>query len=212
MFRPATFIEDATDNLTLALIIAGVLLALALAALLFQWRTLLIALVTIPVSMVAAALVLDIAGRDVQRDLVRGPRRRACVVIDDAVVGVGERRPPSAAARARRGATASVADIVLEASREVRSPLAYATLIALLAIVPIAVMEGRPGAFFEPLALAYALAVVAAMVVALTLTPALSLLLFSWGTLESRESPLLHAARAALPGRARARRALARGP
>ena len=48
-----------------------------------------------------------------------------------------------------------------------RSPLTYATLIALLAIVPVAVMEGRPGAFFEPLVLAYALAVVAAMVVAL---------------------------------------------
>ena len=57
-----------------------------------------------------------------------------------------------------------------------RAPLAYATLIALLAIVPVAVMEGRPGAFFEPMALAYALAVGAAMVVALTLTPALSLL------------------------------------
>ena len=52
-----------------------------------------------------------------------------------------------------------------------RSPLVYATLIALLAIVPVAVMEGRPGAFFEPLALAYALAVVAAMVVALTRHP-----------------------------------------
>ena len=72
-----------------------------------------------------------------------------------------------------------------------RSPLTYATLIALLAIVPIAVIEGRPGAFFEPLVLSYALAVVTAMVVALTLTPALSLLLFSRGALEGRESPLL---------------------
>ena len=70
---------------------------------------------------------------------------------------------------------------MLEASHEMRSPLAYATLIALLAVVPVAVMEGRPGAFFGPLALAYALAVGAAMLVALTLTPALSLILFSAG-------------------------------
>jgi Cu/Ag efflux pump CusA len=68
----------------------------------------------------------------------------------------------------------------------------YATLIALLAILPVAVMEGRPGAFFQPLVLSYALAVAAAMLVALTLTPALSLLLFSRGS-PGGESPLLRA-------------------
>ena len=79
---------------------------------------------------------------------------------------------------------------MLDASHEMRSPLAYATLIALLAIVPVAAMEGRPGAFFEPLALSYALAVAAAMLVALTLTPALSVLFFSRGS-AAGESPLL---------------------
>jgi Cu/Ag efflux pump CusA len=69
--------------------------------------------------------------------------------------------------------------------------LAYATLIALLAVVPLAVMEGRPGAFFAPLALAYALAVAASMLVALTLSPALSLMLFSRGFPGRGESPLL---------------------
>jgi len=57
--------------------------------------------------------------------------------------------------------------------------------------VPVAVMEGRPGAFFDPLALSYALAVVAAMVVATTVTPALSLLLFSRGAAGHREPPLV---------------------
>ena len=89
------------------------------------------------------------------------------------------------------GSDKSVAQIVIDASHEMRSPLAYATLIALLAIVPVAIMEGRPGAFFEPLALAYALAVGAAMLVALTLTPALSLLLFSRGKPGPAESPLV---------------------
>ncbi len=69
--------------------------------------------------------------------------------------------------------------------------MGYATLIVLLAIVPVAVMEGRPGAFFEPMVLAYALAAVAAMVVALTLTPALSLMLFSLGTPGGAESPVV---------------------
>ena len=71
-------------------------------------------------------------------------------------------------------------------------------------------MEGRPGAFFEPLALAYALAVVAAMVVALTLTPALSLMLFSRGTPGGAESPLVRRLAAALRRRALALRAQAR--
>src|SRR5919197_1148186 len=83
-----------------------------------------------------------------------------------------------------------VAAIVRDASTEVRSPLTCATMIALLAIVPVAVMEGRPGAFFEPLVLAYALAVAAATAVAMTVTPALGLLLFSGGTPGRRASPV----------------------
>ena len=187
IFRPATVIEDAIDNLTWTLIIAAILLALIVAAFLFQWRTVFIALVTIPVSLVAAALVLDLLGETFNAISFAGLAVAIAVVIDDAVVSV-----ENVARRLRReGGERSVADVVLRASQEMRSPLTYATLIALLAIVPIVVMEGRPGAFFEPLALSYALAVAAAMLVALTLTPALSLMLFSRGSAGGRESPLL---------------------
>jgi CzcA family heavy metal efflux pump len=187
IFRPATLVEDAIDNLTWTLIIAAILLALIVAAFLFQWRTVFIALVTIPVSLVAAALVLDLLGETFNAISFAGLAVAIAVVIDDAVVSV-----ENVARRLRReGGERSVADVVLRASQEMRSPLTYATLIALLAIVPIVVMEGRPGAFFEPLALSYALAVTAAMLVALTLTPALSLMLFSRGSVGGRESPLL---------------------
>jgi CzcA family heavy metal efflux pump len=190
VFRPASFIEDATDNLTLALVIAAVLLSLMLAAFMFQWRAVLIALVTIPVSLVAAALVLDGLGETFNAISFAGLAVAVAIVIDEAVVGAD-----NIARRLRQhrdaGSGKSIAQAVTEASHEVRSPMAYATLIVLLAIVPIAVMEGRPGAFFEPMALAYALAIAAAMVVALTLTPALSLLLFSRGPLGTSESPIL---------------------
>ena len=172
VFRPASFIEDAIDNLALALIVGGALVALALAAFLFQWRTVAIALVTIPVSLLTAALVLDALGETFNAVSFAGLAAALALVIDDAVVGAG-----SAARRVPHD--------------EVRSPLVYATLIALLAIAPIAVMEGRPGAFFEPFALAYALAVAAAMMVATTLTPALSALLFSRGAPGGRGSPLV---------------------
>ena len=190
VFRPATLIDDAIDNLTLTLIIAGLLLALVVAAFLFQWRAVLIALVTLPVSLVAAALVLDLLGESFNAISFAGLAVAIAVVIDDAVVSAENvaRRLRAQRADGRDGSTA---EVVLQASHEMRSPLAYATLIALLAVVPLAIMEGRPGAFFEPLALAYALAVAAAMLVALTLSPALSLMLFSRGSPGGRESPLL---------------------
>ena len=178
VFRPATFIEDAIDNITLALVIAAALLALALVAFLRQWRTVLIALVTIPVSLTAAALVLDALGETFNAISFAGLAVGLVLVVDDAVAG-------AEAVTRRMRERAVTADwqprtaVVAEASQAVRSPLTYATLITLLVIVPVAVMEGRPGAFFEPLATAYALAVAAAMLVAVTLTPALALLVFS---------------------------------
>jgi CzcA family heavy metal efflux pump len=190
VFRPASYIEDAIDNLTLALVIAGILLALVVAAFLFQWRTVLIALFTIPLSLIAAALVLDLLGESFNAISVAGLAVALAVVIDDAVAGaenIGRRMRRHREA----GSDKPTGDIVREATHEVRSPLAYAGFITLLAIVPVAVMEGRPGAFFEPLALAYALAVATAMVVAMTVTPALSLLLFSRGSVGRGESPLL---------------------
>ncbi len=193
VFRPATLIEGAIDNLTLTLAIAFLLLALVVAAFLFQWRTVLIALVTVPVSLVAAALVLDLMSETFNAISFAGLAVAIVVVIDDAVVSVEN---VARRLRAQDGGR-PVGQVVLEASREMRSPLTYATLIALLAVVPIAIMEGRPGAFFEPLALSYALAVIAAMVVALTLTPALSLLLFSRGSLGAGDPPLV---RRAAPG------------
>jgi Cu/Ag efflux pump CusA len=149
----------------------------------------LISLATIPASLVAAAVVIHALGETFNAISLAGLAAAVAVVVDDAVVGADNVARRLREHR-RAGSDKPTADIVVEASREVRSPLAYATLIALLAIVPIAVMEGRPGAFFSPLALAYALAVAAAMVVALTLTPALSLLLFARGD-AGRESPLL---------------------
>jgi CzcA family heavy metal efflux pump len=190
VFRPASYIEDAIDNLTLALVIAGILLALIVAAFLFQWRTVLIALFTIPLSLIAAGLVLHLLDETFNAISFAGLAVALAVVIDDAVAGAENiaRR-----LRQQRGAGSDrpTSDIVSEATHEVRSPLAYAGFITLLAIVPVAVMEGRPGAFFEPLALAYALAVAVAMLVAMTVTPALSMLLFSRGSSAYPESPAM---------------------
>jgi Cu/Ag efflux pump CusA len=194
IFRPATFIEKAKDNVALAIMIGAALMALIIAAFLFQARTLLITLFASALSLVAAALVLDKMGQSFNAISFAGLAVALLFVIDDAVAGA-----ENIARHLRRqrdaGSDMPVADIVRQATHELRRPLTYATAISLLAILPIVVMAGRPGAFFEPLTLAYALAVVASMVIAMTVTPALSLLLHSRGPALRRESPLLRGLR-----------------
>ena len=186
VFRPATFIEDAMGNLALTLTIAGALLVLVL--LLLGWRTATIGLITIPLSLVAAAFVLHLLGQTFNALAFAGLAVAIVVVIDDTV---GVAHNVSRRLREHRQAGGgSTADVVLEASAEARGPVTYAAVIALLPILPVVFMEGRPGAFFEPLALSYVLAVLASMAVALTVAPALCLLLFSGGSQEHREAPI----------------------
>ena len=176
VFRPADGIDEAVGNLTTAIVIGALLLGLALVAVLMRWRTLVVVLVTIPTSLVAAALALDLLGETFNAITFAGLALALAVVVDDAVAGAENIARRMAQRRAEDGA-APVAATVLDATREIRSPLGYAALIALLVIVPVAIVEGRPGAFLAPLAVAYAVAVVSATIMALTLTPALAVLL-----------------------------------
>jgi Cu/Ag efflux pump CusA len=164
VFRPADFIESAIDHLTVAVIVGCVLLALVLFALLREWRTALTCVAAFAVSLMAAALVLYATGSTFNALVFAGLAVAIGVVVDDAVIDPVNVR--------RQGATAA-------AGAQMRNPIGYATLVILLAATPVLFIEGITGAFLEPLVRAYALAVVASMVVALTLTPALSSLLLS---------------------------------
>ena len=176
VFRPSHVIDEALDNLSTAIIIGALLLIVALAAVLMRWRTLLVVLVTIPTSLVAAALALDLLGETFNAITFAGLALALAVIVDDAVAGA-ENIARRLAQRRAEGREEAVSATVLDATREIRSPLGYAALIALLVIVPLAILEGRPGAFLAPLAVAYAVAVSTATVLALTLTPALAVLL-----------------------------------
>lgn len=190
IFRPATYIELAIGNLTTALALGALLAALALIALFFSLRTALISLVAIPLALVAATFVLYLRGATFNVLVLAGLVIALGAVIDDAVVTV-----ENIARRLRRrreaGATVSASEVVLEAALELRGPLVFATLVMLLAVTPIFFLEGLSGPFFQPFVLTYALALLASMLVALTVTPALSLILLSNGHLQHRESPLV---------------------
>ena len=203
IFRPATFIEQALGNLTNALLLGSLLVFLVLIVFLFDWRTALISLVAIPLSLMAAALVLDIRGATINTMILAGLVISVGVVVDDAIIDI-ENITRRLRQHRREGSTKSTMSIVLESSLEVRSAIVYATLIDVVAVAPVFFIEGLSGAFFQPLVISYGLAVIASMVVALTVTPALAYILLRNSSVERRESPIaraLQGAYAALLGR-----------
>src|SRR3989440_934695 len=190
IFRSANFIELAIDNLTRALLLSCLLVMLVLAAFLFEWRSALISLVAIPLSLVAAGLVLSLLGATINTMVLAGLVIAVGGVVDDAIIGV-ENIVRRLRQHRQEGSDRSTASIILESSLEVRSPIVYAVLIDVVVLLPIFFLQGVSGAFFQPLALSYGLALLASMLVALTVTPALCLLLLRKAPLERRESPLL---------------------
>ncbi len=197
LFRPATFIEQSIDNLTWAMLVGILLVVLVILAFLFEWRTAFISLLAIPLSLVAALLVLDAAGATVNVMVLAGLVVALDVVVDDAIIDVENIVRRLREAR-EQGSGDSTWRIVLEASVEVRSAITYATLINVVAVVPVLFLQGLSGSFFQPLVLSYGLAVLVSMVVALTLTPALCLLLLSRGGPVRGESPAAAGAQARL--------------
>ncbi len=190
IFRPADFIQTAVGNLTNALLLGCILVILVLGAFLFEWRTAFISLIAIPLSLVAGGLVLYFQGATLNTMILAGFVIAVGVVVDDAIIDV-ENIMRRLRAYRRAGSTKSTTSIILEASLEVRSAIIFATLIIMLAVVPVFFIGGLSGAFFQPLVYSYGLAVLASMVVALTVTPALCLLLLGSAPLVRRESPLV---------------------
>jgi CzcA family heavy metal efflux pump len=194
IFRPATFIEVSLENLTRALLIGCLLVMIVLAAFLFEWRTALISMAAIPLSLVAGSLVLYQRGETINTMILAGLAIAVGVVVDDAIIDV-ENIVRRLRQHRREGIQRSTASVVMEASIEVRGAIVYATLIDAVVVLPIFFIGGLSGAFFAPLALSYGLAVMASMLVALTVTPAMCLIMLKGVPVERRESPLARSLR-----------------
>lgn len=189
LFRSASFIEIAIDNLTVSLFISCLFVMFVLAAFLFEWRTTLISLIAIPLSLVVAGLVLSQFGVTVNTMILAGLVIAIGGVVDDAIIDVENILRRLRQAR-MENSNRSTASIILHASLEVRGSIIYAVLIDIAVLLPVFFLTGVSGAFFKPLAVAYALALLASMVVALTVTPALCLLLLNKKSL-TQQSPLM---------------------
>lgn len=190
IYRPAEYVESSFDNLGWALLIGWILLVVVLGILLFAWRTTLIAALGVPLALAAAGLVLYFRETPVNLVIVAGLLAAVGVVVYDAVLDVEH-----LARRVRRhrteGGGAPVWRTIAEASLEMRTAALYAGLIIIAAALPFFFLEREAGAFLPPIAVSFVLAVAASMLVALTVTPALGMLLLSGSAAERRGSPVV---------------------
>ena len=189
LHRPANFIDAALRGIFDDLLVGAVLIAIVLFLFMRNIAAVLISFVSIPLSLLAAAIVFDRFGVTINTMTLGGMAVALGVVVDDAIIDVENiiRRLRSAPDGAMPAAT------ILAASVEVRAPVIYATLVVALVLAPVLMLSGLQGAFFAPLATAFILATLASLAVAVVVTSALSLLLLRNAHLPEEPGPLRRA-------------------
>lgn len=195
VFRSANYIEQAAGNLSIALVVGAALMIVILTVFFFSWRAALISVAAIAVALTAAVLVLYLRAVTFNMMILAGLVIALVIVVDEAIIdteNIGRRLRQ----HRQQGSEQSAASIVLEASLEMRSAVAFGLLIIVFTALPIFFLQGLSGAFFQPLAVSYVLAVVVSMVVALVVTPALSLALLGNAPAGRGQPPLIRALQA----------------
>lgn len=172
IFRQADFIERSISNINWAIALGGLLVAMVLALFLFNWRAGLISLTAIPLSLLVAVIILRWFGATINTMTLGGLAIAIGEVVDDAVIDVENvwRRLREDKAPGRPD---SILSVIYHASSEVRGSVVYATVIVALVFLPIFSLSGLAGRIFAPLGYAYIIAILASLIIALTVTPAL---------------------------------------
>ncbi len=179
-FRASRFIDRSVNNVVKVLVEATVIVAVILILFLMNVRATLITLTALPLSLAVALLMLWAAGLSVNVMTLGGLAVAIGELVDDAIIGVENvlRRLKENAVRPD-GERHSALKVIYDANLEIRSPVLFATLIICMVFVPLLFLGGIEGRFFRPLGIAYIVSIMASLVVALSVTPALCRLLFS---------------------------------
>jgi CzcA family heavy metal efflux pump len=192
LFRPANFIETAIDGVRTDILIGSILVITILYLFLFNARTAFISATAIPLSLLSAIVVLSYFEIGLNIMVLGGLAIALGEVVDDAIIDTENifRRLKENRLLAK---PLPIYKVVFDASMEVRSSVVYATIIVALVFMPLLTLSGVAGKLFAPLGLAYIAAIMASLVVALTLTPALCYVLLGNAKLESEDSPIIKA-------------------
>jgi len=174
LFRQSHFIERSIDNLVEALRDGVILVIIVLGLFLMNFRTSFITITAIPMSFIISILIFKFLGISINTMTLGGLAVAIGELTDDATIDV-----ENIFRRLKENATRTGAErrnpmlIVYEASNEIRSSIVFATLIMCVVFIPLFQLSGIEGRIFTPMGLAYILAILASLVVSLTLTPAL---------------------------------------
>lgn len=190
LFRPANFIETAVDGVQTDILIGSVLVITVLFLFLFNARTAFISATAIPLSLLTAIIVLEYFGIGLNIMVLGGLAIALGEVVDDAIIdteNIFRRLRENRLLATPR----ALYHVVFDASMEVRSSVVYATVIVVMVFLPLLTLSGVAGKMFAPLGFAYISAIMASLVVALTLTPALCYLMLGHAKLESDDPPLI---------------------
>ena len=190
LFRPANFIETAIEGVRSDILIGSILVIAILFLFLFNARTAFISATAIPLSLLTAIVLLSYFKIGLNIMVLGGLAIALGEVVDDAIIDTENifRRLKENRLQEK---PESIYKVVFNASMEVRSSVVYATAIVALVFMPLLTLSGVAGKLFAPLGFAYIAAIMASLVVALTLTPALCYLLLGEAKLNAQDSPII---------------------
>jgi CzcA family heavy metal efflux pump len=191
LFKPANFIDASIKGLRVDIIIGAILVIGILYLFLFNFRTAFISAIAIPLSLLSAIGVMSHMNLGLNVMVLSGLAIALGEVVDDAIIDV-----ENIFRRLRENKTLKnkkpLYQVVFESSMEVRKSVVYATLIIVIVFLPLLSLTGVAGKLFGPLGIAYILSILASLVVALTVTPAMSFILLGQNeNLNTEDSPVI---------------------
>lgn len=192
-FRQESFIEASLKNVEEALRDGIIIVSVVLILFLMNWRTVVISLSALPISLVLGMVVLNWTGQGINTMTLGGLAVAIGSVVDDAIVDM-ENVYRRLRENQQAGNPKPPLQVVFDGSLEVRVSVLFSTVIIAVVFAPIFALTGVEGRIFTPMGIAYLLSIIASTLVALTLTPALCALLLVNVPLPSSETWLAHKA------------------
>lgn len=175
IFRQSRFIDSSIDNVKQSLIEGAIFVIIVLFIFLMNWRTTVISLVSIPLSIVASLLAIRWMGLTINTMSLGGIAIAIGSLVDDSIVDVENVFKRLRQNREKpEGERESIVKVVYEASKEVRMPMLNSTLIIIASFLPLFFLSGMEGRMLKPLGITFIISLMASTLVALTVTPVLS--------------------------------------